>query len=188
MPSFHILSFLAHLAATLIELQIGALGLLLFPEHGWAVRVDFTVLLFLGLVELALGLLVFSHLLVKDIKVSEVRLLERVLLLAELPLHPLLPGELLRGHRGLRLHRRETLPLPEFLLQVRWRTETCGDLLLRLRLLLLSILLGWGLSLTSSSRTRRGTILVQIDASLLGDDAWPWLSLFFSSITSRFHY
>jgi hypothetical protein len=161
---------------------IGATGLLLFPKHSWLFGVDLAVLFFLRFVELFLGLLVLAHLLVKDVEVSEVGLFKGTLLITELPLHPLLAGLFLWRHRCLCLNGSLAFSIPEILLQVSRWSETCWHrLLLRwLLFLLLRYLLGWRLRALSS----RGTIFVQIYASL----SWRGRLGVSRSSIARFHY
>jgi len=80
---------------------VRAAGLLLFSKHSWLVGVYLTVLFLLRFVELFLCLLMFSHLFIKDVEVSEVSLFKSALLITELPLHPLLASLFLWRNRCL---------------------------------------------------------------------------------------
>lgn len=84
----------------------------------------------LGIVEFLLSLLVLAHLFFKDVKVSEVGVLQGSLLDIKFLLDPAIPSLLLWGHDLLRLDRSQALPLAELLLQVGRGSETCRDLFL----------------------------------------------------------
>jgi hypothetical protein len=65
---------------------------MLFSEHGWTVRISFSFLLLLVIVELFLRLLMLSHLLIKDIKVLKVPTFNSSLFGIHVVSDPLLPG------------------------------------------------------------------------------------------------
>ena len=124
-----------------------------------------------------------AHLLFKDVKVSEVGVLQGSLLDIKFLLDPAIPRLLLWGHDLLRLDRSQALPLAELLLQMGRGTETCRNLFLLCGLLLLL----WMLMLPLGLPGRRclGTILVEVDA--LGLKAWLLLGSR-SLLVILFHY
>jgi len=139
LPSLCVLGLLAHLSGLrVIELVVGAFRfLLLLAEHGRTVRIGLLLLLLLSIVEFLLRLLVLAHLLFKDVKVPKVGVLQGPLLDIKFLLLSAIPRLLLWRQDLLRLDRSQALPLSELLLQVGRGTETCRDLFLLCRLLLL---------------------------------------------------
>lgn len=155
----------------------------MLAEHGRTVCIGFFLLLLLGIVEFLLCLLVLAHLFFKDVKVSEVGILQGSLLNIKFLLDPAIPSLLLWGHDLLGLDRSQALPLAELLLQVGRGTETSRDLFLLCGLLLLLWMLM--LPLCLSGRSCLGTILVEVDTFSLK----AWLLLRSRSLlVIRFHY
>ena len=188
LPSLCVLGLLAHLSGLrVIELVVGAFRfLLLLAEHGRTVRIGLLLLLLLSIVEFLLRLLVLAHLLFKDVKVPKVGVLQGPLLDIKFLLLSAIPRLLLWRQDLLRLDRSQALPLSELLLQVGRGTETCRDLFLlcRLLLLLLRIL---RLPLGRCGCALLGAILVEVDT--FGLNAWVlllWRSR--SLLVIRFHY